>query len=139
MNIIHTVLLIIQNNFPSVSSVFDDNLSTHSTIATSTTTPTRTPPKMVIGKVVSRYTGNVSQTNCSRSIINNGGEMKIGGDIQLGVEAVGDATFSQTNAVTKIENEKGELIIEGGFEDTRKLKPGEKINETDVTLEIVNK
>ena len=126
-----------QNSFPSVSSVFDDNLSNHSTIASSTTTPTRTPPKMVIGKVVSRYTGNVSRTNCSQSIINKGGEMKIDGEIQLGVEAVG-ATISQTNARTKIENEKGELII-GGFEDTRKLNPGEKINETNETLEIINK
>ena len=59
--------------------------------------------------------------------------------IQLGVEAIGDETFAETNARIKIENEKGELTIEGGFEDTRKFKPGENINEKDATLDIVNK
>ena len=61
--------------------------------------------------------------------------MKIGGS-QIEVQARGK--FSQTNVHTKIENEKGSLIMEDS-EETRTIEPGEEMNETNETREIVNK
>jgi hypothetical protein len=127
--------LIIENNLPSY---FDHHPSTHETSATSTTMPISAPRSMVLGKVVARYKGaNINRTNCSTSIINNGGQMEIG-NIKLGVEAQGGAKVSQTNGQSRIENGEGRQIIEE-FDDRLELQTGEEINETNEKLIIINK